>query len=90
VFPGGFGTLDELFEALPLIQTGKIRHFPVVLVGSSYWQGLVEWSRERLLAEGKIAAEDLDLVHLTDDPAEVVEAVLAACRRQGLDPVRAS
>jgi uncharacterized protein (TIGR00730 family) len=90
VFPGGFGTLDELFEALTLIQTGKIRHFPVVLVGSSYWQGLVEWSRERLLAEGKIAAEDLDLVHLTDDPAEVVEAVLAACRRQGLDPVRAS
>jgi uncharacterized protein (TIGR00730 family) len=90
VFPGGFGTLDELFEALTLIQTGKIRHFPVVLVGRSYWQGLVDWSRERLLTEGKIAAEDLDLIHMTDDPAEVVEVVLVACRRQGLGPVLAS
>ena len=75
VFPGGFGTLDELFEALTLIQTGKIRHFPVVLVDRSYWQGLIDWVRERLLAEAKIAPEDLDLMRLSDDPAEIVEIV---------------
>jgi uncharacterized protein (TIGR00730 family) len=90
VFPGGFGTLDELFEALTLIQTGKIRHFPVVLVCRSYWQGLLDWWHERLLVEGKIAAEDLGLVNLTDDPAEVVQIVLVACRRQGLGPMPAS
>jgi uncharacterized protein (TIGR00730 family) len=90
VFPGGFGTLDELFEALTLIQTGKIRHFPVVLVGRSYWQGLVEWTRERLLGEGKIAPPDLDLMHLSDDPAEVVELVVEGARRQGIGPVPAS
>jgi uncharacterized protein (TIGR00730 family) len=90
VFPGGFGTLDELFEALTLIQTGKIRDFPVVLVDRSYWEGLLDWWRERLLTEGKIAEEDLCLVHLTDDPAEVVQVVLQACRRQGLGPVPVS
>ena len=62
VFPGGFGTLDELFEALTLIQTGKVRNFPVMLVGSDYWGGLVEWMRERLLGEGKISPGDLDLL----------------------------
>lgn len=71
IFPGGFGTMDELFEALTLIQTSKVRNFPVVLVGSEYWGGLVDWIRERMLEEGKIADEDLDLMLVTDDPDEV-------------------
>jgi len=81
-FPGGFGTLDELFEALTLIQTRKIRHFPIVLVGSSYWRGLLHWLRERPEGEGKISHGDLDLVHVTDDPQRVVEIVKAAAHRQ--------
>jgi uncharacterized protein (TIGR00730 family) len=84
VLPGGFGTLDELFEALTLIQTGKIRHFPVVLMDRSYWRGLIDWTRERLLAEGKIAPQDLDLMRTSDDPAEVVEIVLEGALRQGV------
>jgi len=72
ILPGGLGTLDELFEALTLIQTGKVRHFPVVLVGRAYWAGLVDWMRGTLLANGAIAERDLDLFHLTDDPDEVV------------------
>ena len=68
VFPGGYGTLDELFEALTLIQTGKVIHFPVVLFGSEYWAGLTDWLRDRLLAERKVAAEDLDLFRVMDDP----------------------
>ncbi len=72
VFPGGFGTLDELFEALTLIQTGKIKHFPVVLFGSAYWKGLIEWLKNTMAAEGKINGEDLALFQLTDDPADVV------------------
>jgi uncharacterized protein (TIGR00730 family) len=82
VFPGGFGTLDELFEALTLIQTDKIRNFPVVLVGSSYWSGLLDWARERMLAEGKIAEEDLDLLQLIDQPHEVCDRLLSAAHRQ--------
>ena len=72
ILPGGLGTLDELFEALTLIQTGKVRHFPVVLVGRAYWAGLIDWMRGTLLAHGTIAAGDLDLFHVTDDPDEVV------------------
>jgi len=75
ILPGGFGTLDELFEALTLIQTGKVRHFPVVLVGSSYWAGLLAWIRDTLLAGGAVSAGDLDLFQLTDDADEVVRIV---------------
>jgi uncharacterized protein (TIGR00730 family) len=75
VFPGGFGTLDELFEALTLIQTGKVRHFPVVLYGSRYWSGLLQWLRDPVLREAKIAPGDLDLFQVCDDPAEVVSVV---------------
>jgi len=81
VFPGGFGTLDELFEALTLIQTEKIHEFPVLLVGSRWWGGLVEWMRERLLEEGKVSPDDLDLLRVTDDPAEVLEVVSGAAHR---------
>ena len=82
VFPGGFGTLDEMFEALTLIQTAKIRDFPVILVGSSYWTGLVEWLRERVAGEAKISPEDLDLFQVTDEPAQVLELVQQAVHRQ--------
>jgi uncharacterized protein (TIGR00730 family) len=86
VMPGGFGTLDELFESLTLIQTGKIRHFPVLLVGSGYWEGLLDWIRDRLLAEGKISPEELALVSVVDDPERVLEVVFAAALSQGRTP----
>jgi uncharacterized protein (TIGR00730 family) len=76
IFPGGFGTLDELSEALTLIQTGKIRDFPVVLFGSDYWRGFLSWIREVLVAEGKVSPDDLDLMVVTDSPAEVARLVL--------------
>ncbi|HZD03455.1 MAG TPA: TIGR00730 family Rossman fold protein, partial [Longimicrobiales bacterium] len=75
IFPGGFGTMDELFESLTLIQTGKIRHFPVVLFGRDYWGGLVSWIRDIMAPGGKISPEDLNLVHLTDSPEEAVAHV---------------
>jgi uncharacterized protein (TIGR00730 family) len=78
VLPGGFGTLDELFEALTLVQVGKVTRFPVVLLGSSYWQGLVDWLREVMLAENKIGPEDLDLLYVTDDVESAVRHILAA------------
>jgi uncharacterized protein (TIGR00730 family) len=77
IFPGGFGTLDELFEALTLIQTRKIHDFPVVLYGSKYWQPMLEWLRGPMLGEGKIVEEDFRRLHLTDSPAEIVEIVKA-------------
>jgi len=76
IFPGGFGTLDELFEALTLIQTGKARNFPVVLVDSEYWDQLMDWVRGQLLADGMISPEDLDLLHVTDDLEHAVKVVL--------------
>ena len=84
VFPGGFGTLDELFEALTLIQTHKVAHFPVLLLGTTWWDGLIDWLRKRLLGTGKIAPGDLDLLRCTDDPQEVVKAICAGAKRQGL------
>jgi Fumarylacetoacetate (FAA) hydrolase family/Possible lysine decarboxylase len=82
VMPGGFGTMDELFEAVTLVETGKITRFPIVLVGSSYWSGLLAWMREKVLAEGKISPGDLDLLTVADDPAEVVR-IIAGAHGQG-------
>jgi uncharacterized protein (TIGR00730 family) len=78
VLPGGFGTLDELFEALTLVQTGKITRFPIVLVGHDYWSGLLSWINETMLDRGKISAGDPQLVQIADDPAEVVQIILDA------------
>jgi uncharacterized protein (TIGR00730 family) len=82
VFPGGYGTMDELFEALTLTQTGKITEFPVILVGSGYWSGLVDWLRDRMLAEGNIGPDDLELFSVIDDPAEVRDLLMTAAHRQ--------
>jgi len=76
VLPGGFGTMDELFEAATLVQTGKVTGFPIVLLGTSYWAGLVDWLRSTVIAGGQICAADLDLLHLCDDPDEAVEIVV--------------
>jgi uncharacterized protein (TIGR00730 family) len=85
IFPGGFGTLDELFEALTLIQTGKILDFPVVLFDSDYWRGLIDWVHRRLLAEGMISPEDDDVVVVTDDPAEAVATVVSGYERRSAE-----
>jgi hypothetical protein len=78
VLPGGFGTMDELFEALTLVATGKITRFPIVLVGSEYWGGLLTWLREKVLAEGKVHAEELELIKVVDEPEEVVKIITKA------------
>jgi uncharacterized protein (TIGR00730 family) len=80
IFPGGFGTLDELFEALTLIQTGKVEHFPVVLYGTDYWEGLLRWIRDKPLYEEKISPEDLDLLTITSDIDEACDAIARAYR----------
>ncbi|MGH2468083.1 MAG: TIGR00730 family Rossman fold protein, partial [Candidatus Limnocylindrales bacterium] len=77
IFPGGFGTLDELFESLTLIQTGKVQHFPVVLFGTEYWGGMIDWMRTRLVEEGKISPQDLTIFTITDDVDEAVRVILA-------------
>jgi uncharacterized protein (TIGR00730 family) len=85
IFPGGFGTLDELFEALTLIQTRKIQDFPVILIGEAYWSGLLDWLRGTLLEEAAIRPEDVDLLRVTDDPAEacrIIEAYVTERRAQ--------
>ena len=82
IFPGGFGTLDELFESLTLIQTGKVLDFPVVLVGSAYWRGLLDWIDDPLLAERMVSPEDVDLLHVTDDPGEAVQLVVDCYERR--------
>jgi uncharacterized protein (TIGR00730 family) len=85
VFPGGFGTFDELFEALTLVQTGKVTSFPVVLVGSHYWGGLLDWLRGTVLAEGKVSQRDLDRLVVTDDVEEVVALIERAHARHTAD-----
>jgi uncharacterized protein (TIGR00730 family) len=82
LMPGGFGTLDELFEALVLIQTGKVFHFPVVLFGSDHWRGLISWWNDRLLGEGMIAPDDLQLVGTTDSAEDTVETILACFEKR--------
>jgi uncharacterized protein (TIGR00730 family) len=75
IMPGGFGTMDELFEALTLIQTKKIKAFPLILMGKEYWQGLIDWLKERMLKEGKINPADMELIQVIDDPEEVVKLI---------------
>ena len=77
IFPGGFGTMDELYESLTLIQTGKIGTFPVVLFDTDYWEEMLDWVREEMLADGLVSQGDLDLLYVTDDPAEAVERIVA-------------
>jgi uncharacterized protein (TIGR00730 family) len=84
VLPGGFGTLDELFEAVTLVATGKITRFPIVLVGSSYWGGLLDWLRSQVVASGNIGTAELDLLHVVDSPEEVVDIIVKAHAQSGL------
>jgi hypothetical protein len=89
IFPGGFGTLDELFESLTLAQTGKIEHFPVVLFGSDYWNGLLKWLADRPLARGLISPEDMNLVRITDDPEEAADLATRAKPHVPASPAKA-
>lgn len=86
VMPGGFGTLDELAEVLTLIQTGKSRRFPIILMVSEFWQPLLDWFKNTLVQEGTISAVDMDLFHVIDDPDEVVEAIFSFYEKQGFEP----
>lgn len=86
VFPGGFGTMDEFFEALTLIQTEKASAYPIVLIGSDYWEGLISWIKNTLVKEGMIASEDVDLFHLTDDPQEAVDIICSFYEQHTLRP----
>jgi uncharacterized protein (TIGR00730 family) len=85
IFPGGFGTLDELYEALTLIQTGKVLHFPVVLFDSDYWGEMLDWIRDELLADGMISPNDVELLYVTDDPEDAVATVLTCYERRCAD-----
>src|SRR5688572_13323670 len=93
IFPGGFGTLDELYESLTLIQTGKVSNFPVVLFDTEFWDELLDWMREQLLADGLVSPEDVELLHVTDDPAEavrlVVECYETRCAKSPAEPQKA-
>jgi len=86
VLPGGFGTLDELAEILTLVQTGKTPRIPVILVHSPFWNGLLDWFRATLVTEGTISPEDMDLIHVVDDPAQVVEAIFKHYENRGFQP----
>ena len=86
VLPGGFGTLDELFEALTLVQTGKTRRMPIILVHTPFWSGLIDWFRERLVAEGMIGPEDMNLIQLIDDPSKITTAIFDHYESRGFAP----
>ena len=86
VLPGGFGTLDELAEILTLVQTGKTRRIPIILVGSEFWQGLIDWFKETLVKQGTISSTDLELVQIIDDPKDVVEAIFKHYEYRGFEP----
>jgi uncharacterized protein (TIGR00730 family) len=86
VLPGGFGTLDELMEALTLVQTGKTRRMPIILVGSDFWRGMLDWLRHVLITEGVIAPEDMDLMQVIDEPSQVVEAIFKYYETRGFEP----
>lgn len=86
VFPGGFGTLDELFEALTLIQTKKVSPFPIIMMGREYWEGLVDWITSTMIAKGTISKGDLDLFHLTDDVDEAVDIIVEFYKKHSLSP----
>lgn len=85
VMPGGFGTLDEMFEVLTLVQTGKSRKIPIILVGRAFWQGLLDWFQAQLVAEGMIAADDMQLIQLIDEPGEIVEAIFRHYEMRGFE-----
>jgi uncharacterized protein (TIGR00730 family) len=84
--PGGFGTLDELMEALTLVQTGKTRRMPIILVGSKFWGGMVDWFKTSLLEEKMISPEDLDLIKVIDDPQQIVSAIFKHYETRGFEP----
>jgi uncharacterized protein (TIGR00730 family) len=86
VMPGGFGTLDELFEALTLVQTGKIAGIPIILVGSHFWAGLIGWLRATLVEEGMISPGDIDLIRIIDEPGDVVDAIFSHYEKRGFMP----
>lgn len=86
VMPGGFGTMDELMEALTLVQTGKTRRIPIILVCSAFWQGMLDWFRQVMVAEGMINAEDMDLVQVIDEPRQIVEAIFKYYESRGFEP----
>jgi uncharacterized protein (TIGR00730 family) len=89
VLPGGFGTIDELTECLTLVQTGKSRKIPIILVGGSFWKGLVDWMKDKLIGEGMISAADLELVRIIDEPEAIVEAIFDYYESRGFQPSRA-
>jgi uncharacterized protein (TIGR00730 family) len=89
VMPGGFGTMDELMEALTLVQTGKIARFPIILVQSSYWRGLIDWIKDRMVSERMISPEDMDLIQVIDEPRKVVEAIFDHYEKRGFEPTAA-
>jgi uncharacterized protein (TIGR00730 family) len=86
VLPGGFGTLDELMEALTLVQTGKTRRMPIILVGSDFWRGMLDWLQQVLITEGMIASEDMDLIQVIDEPPQVVDAIFKYYETRGFEP----
>ena len=86
VMPGGFGTLDELMESLTLVQTGKTRRMPIILVGSKFWGGMVEWFKNSLLEEQMISASDMDLIQVIDEPEQIVAAIFKHYETRGFEP----